>query len=72
MITFSAGGATMEMIHASASDRIIQRFEWTWDNREIWLDGRKVPNVDEYLPRFNGFDREAGRRHARRHLNGIR
>lgn len=55
LITFSGGGATMEMLYASTSDRIIQRFEWTWDNREIWLDGRKVPNVDEYLPRFNGY-----------------
>ena len=36
-------------------DRIIQRFEWTWENREIWMDGRKLPNVDDYLPRYNGY-----------------
>lgn len=53
LITFSGGGATMEMVQAN--DRIIQRFEWTWDNREIWLDGRKLPNVDDYLPRFTGY-----------------
>ena len=52
-ITFSGGGATMEMVQVS--DRIIQRFEWTWDNREIWMDGRKLPNVDDYLSRFNGY-----------------
>ena len=33
LITFSGGGATMEMVQVK--DRIIQRFEWTWDNREI-------------------------------------
>ena len=54
-IAFSGGGATMEMVMAKAGDKIIQRFEWTWDNREIWLDGRKLPNVDDYLPRFNGY-----------------
>jgi len=55
LITFSGGGATMEMIHTPANDRIIQRFEWTWDNREIWMDGRKIPNLDDYLPRYNGY-----------------
>ena len=55
LIAFSGGGATMEMVHTQASDRILQRFEWTWDNREIWLDGRKIPNVDDYLPRFAGY-----------------
>jgi hypothetical protein len=52
-ITFSGGGATMEMVQVS--DRIIQRFEWTWDNREIWIDGRKLPKVEDYLPRYNGY-----------------
>jgi hypothetical protein len=36
-------------------DLIIQRFEWTWDNREIWIDGRPLPKVDDYLPRYNGY-----------------
>lgn len=53
LVTFSGGGASMEMIQVK--DRIIQRFEWTWDNREIWMDGRKLPNVDDYLPRYNGY-----------------
>jgi hypothetical protein len=52
-ITFSGGGASMEMVQAK--DRIIQKFEWTWDNRDIWLDGRELPKPDSYLPRFNGF-----------------
>ena len=55
LIAFSGGGATMEMVHTQPNDRILQRFEWTWDNREIWLDGRKLPNVDDYLPRFTGY-----------------
>ena len=45
--------APMEMI--MTPNRIIQRFEWTWDHREIWLDGRALPNVDAYLPRWNGY-----------------
>ncbi len=55
LIAFSGGGATMEMIHTPSNDRIIQRFEWTWDNREIWYDGRKLPDPDDYLPRYNGY-----------------
>src|SRR5207248_3201807 len=35
--------------------RIFQFFEWTWDHREIWMDGRAMPKVDEYLPRWNGY-----------------
>ena len=49
--------APMEMI--MTSNRILQRFEWTWDHREIWLDGRGLPKVEEYLPRWNGYS--AGR-----------
>jgi hypothetical protein len=49
--------APMEMI--MTPNRIIQRFEWTWDHREIWLDGRALPKVEEYLPRWNGYS--AGR-----------
>ncbi len=55
LIAFSGGGATMEMTHTTSNDRILQRFEWTWDHREIWLDGRQLPKVDDYLPRFNGY-----------------
>lgn len=55
LITFSGGGATMEMVHTLKNDRIVQRFEWTWENREIWMDGRKIPNVEDYLPRYNGY-----------------
>jgi hypothetical protein len=53
LISFSGGGATMQV--AQLKDQIIQRFEWTWDNREIWFDGRVLPKVDDYLPRYNGY-----------------
>lgn len=43
----------MEFIQTK--DRLVQRFEWTWDHREVWTDGRKLPNVDDYLPRWNGY-----------------
>lgn len=36
-------------------ERTIQFFEWTWDFREVWTDGRKAPDPAEYLPRWNGF-----------------
>ena len=53
LITFSGGGATMEMVQTQ--DRILQLFEWTWDFRDIWMDGRGIPKVEDYLPRFNGY-----------------
>lgn len=36
-------------------NRLLQRFEWTWDHREVWTDGRQLPSVDDYLPRWNGY-----------------
>jgi len=53
LITFSGGGATMEIVQTA--NRILNLFEWTWDFRDIWMDGRGTPNVDDYLPRFNGY-----------------
>ncbi len=53
LVTFSGGGASMELLQTP--DRFIQRFEWTWDHRELWMDGRKLPKVDDYLPRYNGY-----------------
>jgi len=53
LITFAGPGAAMEMIQVD--DRILQTFEWTWDFREIWMDGREPPDVSDYLPRFNGY-----------------
>jgi hypothetical protein len=53
LITFAGPGVAMEMIQVE--DRILQTFEWTWDFREIWMDGRATPNVEDYLPRFNGY-----------------
>jgi hypothetical protein len=55
LIAFSGGGATMELVHAPSNDRLLQRFEWTFDHREIWVDGRPLPKVEDYLPRFNGY-----------------
>lgn len=46
--------APMEFVQTA--DRVFQRFEWTWDHREIWTDGRQLPaSLDDYLPRFNGY-----------------
>ncbi|HMB72196.1 MAG TPA: hypothetical protein VKQ06_01395 [Gammaproteobacteria bacterium] len=53
LITFSGIGAAMEMVQTD--DRIIQLFEWTWEFRDIWMDGRGIPDVEDYLPRFNGY-----------------
>jgi hypothetical protein len=53
LIAFSGGNAAMQIIQNK--EIIAQKFEWTWDNREIWTDGRALPNVDDYLPRFNGY-----------------
>ena len=53
LVVFSGGNAAMHIVQDK--ELIVQRFEWTWDNREIWTDGRALPKVDDYLPRFNGY-----------------
>jgi hypothetical protein len=53
LITFSGIGAAMEIVQTD--NRIVQLFEWTWDFRDIWMDGRGIPDVEDYLPRFNGY-----------------
>jgi len=53
LITFSGIGAAMDIVQTD--DRIVQLFEWTWDFRDIWMDGRETPDVEDYLPRFNGY-----------------
>lgn len=48
-----AGSSLMEIIQLP--HRLLQKFEWTWDHREVWADGRPLPNVEDYLPRWNGY-----------------
>src|SRR2546423_919816 len=45
--------APMEIV--MTPNRMLQMFEWTWDHREVWLDGRPLAKVEEYLPRWNGY-----------------
>jgi len=45
--------APMEIIQTP--NKMVQTFEWTWDFREVWMDGRKLPDVDDYIPRYNGY-----------------
>jgi len=53
LVTFSGGNPPIQIVQTK--EIIIQRFEWFWDNREIWTDGRALPKVEDYLPRFNGY-----------------
>ena len=53
LVSFSGGNAPMQMVQVK--DLIVQKFEWFWDHREIWLDGRPLPKVDDYIARFNGY-----------------
>ena len=53
LVTFSGGNAAMQIVQTK--EIIVQKFEWFWDNREIWTDGRALPKVEDYLPRFNGY-----------------
>ncbi|MDP9053425.1 MAG: hypothetical protein M3N93_03865 [Acidobacteriota bacterium] len=53
LVTFSGGNAPMQIIQTN--EILVQKFEWFWENREIWLDGRALPKKDDYLPRFNGY-----------------
>jgi hypothetical protein len=53
LVTFSGGNPPMHIVQTN--EIIVERFEWFWDNREIWTDGRNLPKVDDYGPRFNGY-----------------
>jgi hypothetical protein len=45
--------ATMEI--AMTPDRMLQFFQWHHDWREIWLDGRSLPKLDEAEPKWDGY-----------------
>jgi hypothetical protein len=53
LLSFSGGNPPMHVVQTN--DVIIERFEWFWDNREIWTDGRAMAKVEDYLPRYNGY-----------------
>ena len=36
-------------------NRIVQFFEYRHDWREIWMDGRKLPSLEEAHPKWNGY-----------------
>jgi hypothetical protein len=36
-------------------DRVFQFFEWTWAHREVWTDGRILPEKIDYVPRWFGY-----------------
>ena len=36
-------------------DRVFQFFEWTWAHREVWTDGRALPEKIDYVPRWFGY-----------------
>jgi hypothetical protein len=45
--------ATFEIVQTPT--RIVQFFEYRHDWREIWLDGRALPEGDALYPKWNGF-----------------
>jgi hypothetical protein len=45
--------ATFEIVQTPT--RILQFFEYRHDWREIWLDGRALPQGDDLYPKWNGF-----------------
>jgi len=45
--------ATFEIVQTPT--RVFQFFEYRHDWREIWLDGRALPEGDELYPKWNGF-----------------
>ncbi len=44
--------ATFELVHTP--DRILQFFEYRHDWREIWMDGRELPEIEDVPLRWNG------------------
>lgn len=45
--------ATFEIVQTPT--RIVQFFEYRHDWREIWLDGRELPEGEDLYPKWNGF-----------------
>ncbi len=45
--------ATFEIVQLP--DRIFQFFEYRHDWREIWMDGRELPDLDDIWPTWNGY-----------------
>ncbi|HUQ53305.1 MAG TPA: hypothetical protein VM692_13850 [Gammaproteobacteria bacterium] len=45
--------STFELVQMPT--RIVQFFEYRHDWREIWLDGRALPEGDDLYPKWNGF-----------------
>jgi hypothetical protein len=45
--------ATFEIVQTPG--RILQFFEYRHDWREIWMDGRELPAVEDSYPKWNGF-----------------
>ena len=43
LVSFSGGNPPMQIVQTN--EIIVQRFEWSWDNREIGTDGRSLPKV---------------------------
>ena len=54
-IVMAGPDSVMEMFHTKENDRIIHRFEWYWEHRDIWLDGRALPKAGELQPRVVGY-----------------
>jgi hypothetical protein len=45
--------ATFEIVFTQ--DRVLQFFEYRHDWREIWMDGRPLPELEDTYPKWNGF-----------------
>jgi hypothetical protein len=45
--------ATFEFV--SAPGRLLQFFEYRHDWREIWMDGRELPALEDTYPKWNGY-----------------
>jgi hypothetical protein len=44
---------TWEIVHTPT--RIVQFFEYRHDWREIWMDGRSLPTLEQAYPKWNGY-----------------
>jgi hypothetical protein len=45
--------ATFEIV--TTPERVLQFFEYRHDWREIWIDGRPLPALDDTFPKWNGY-----------------
>jgi hypothetical protein len=55
MLNGQVAGPHATISIAQLPDKMLVFSQWHHDYREVWADGRKLPNMDEVEPKWNGY-----------------